>query len=49
MELTNAFIESTKGFVIPASTVLVLCSASQLAGTGTESYAAEFIEARKKI
>jgi hypothetical protein len=49
MELTNAFIDSTKGFVIPAGTVLVLCSASHLAGTGTESYAAEFIEARKKI
>jgi hypothetical protein len=49
MELTNAFIEFTKGFVIPAGSVLVLCSATQLASTGTETYAADFVEAKKKI
>jgi uncharacterized membrane protein len=49
MELINAFLETTKGFVIPAGTVLVVFSATRLAACGTESYAAEFAEAQFKV
>jgi hypothetical protein len=42
VELIDAFVEITKGFVIPAGSVLLVSSASQLAGIGTEGYAAEF-------
>jgi hypothetical protein len=48
MELLDAFIDATKGFVIPAGSVVVLCSASHLAALGTEAYAAEFSEAKFK-
>jgi hypothetical protein len=49
MELINAFLETTKGFVIPAGTVLVVFSATRLAACGTESCAAEFAEAKFKV
>jgi hypothetical protein len=49
MELVSAFIEMTKGFVIPAGTVLVLFSSSHLSRIGTESYAAEFDMAKMKL
>jgi uncharacterized membrane protein len=39
----------TKGFVIPAGTVILIFSASHLARTGTESYAAEFEMAKQKL
>jgi hypothetical protein len=49
MELLDAFIDATKSFVIPAGSVVVLCSASHLAALGTEAYAAEFSEAKFKL
>jgi hypothetical protein len=49
MELISTFIEITKGFVIPAGSVLVLFSASQLSSIGTESYAAEMDNARQRL
>jgi hypothetical protein len=49
MELLDAFIDARKGFVIPAGSVVVLCSASHLAALGTEAYAAEFSEAKFKL
>jgi hypothetical protein len=49
MELLDAFLEATKGFVIPAGSVVVLFSASHLLVRGTEAYAAEFAEAKAKL
>jgi hypothetical protein len=49
LELVNVFIEITKGFVIPAGSVLLVFSASRLAGIGTEAYAAEYDAARLKL
>jgi uncharacterized membrane protein len=49
MELIKAFLEATKGFVIPAGTVLVVFSATRLAACGSESYAAEYAEAKFKV
>jgi hypothetical protein len=49
VELLNAFLETVKGFVIPAGSVIVIFSASRLAAVGTEAYAAEFAEAKHRI
>jgi hypothetical protein len=49
MELLDAFIEATKGFVIPAGSVLIVFSAAHLLKCGTEDYAAEFAAAKEKI
>jgi hypothetical protein len=49
VELIDAFVEITKGFVIPAGSVLLVSSASQLAGIGTEGYAAEFDIGLRKL
>jgi hypothetical protein len=49
VELLNAFLEATKGFRIPACTVIVIFSASRLSAIGTEAYAAEFAEARFRL
>jgi hypothetical protein len=49
LELVDAFIEITKGFVIPAGTVLLVSSASRLASIGTEGYAAEYDMALHKL
>jgi hypothetical protein len=49
VELVDTFIELTKGFVIPAGSVLLVCSASHLAGIGTEAYAAEIDIAKTKL
>jgi hypothetical protein len=49
MELLDTFIEATKGFVIPAGSVLILFSAAHLLRGGTEAYAAEFAAAKAKI
>jgi hypothetical protein len=49
VELLNAFLETVKGFFIPAGSVIVIFSASRLAAIGTEAYAAEFAEAKHRI
>jgi hypothetical protein len=49
LELVDTFIEITKGFIIPAGTVLLVSSASRLAGIGTEGYAAEYDVALHKL
>jgi hypothetical protein len=49
MELITTFLEMTKGFVIPAGSVLVVSSASYLARIGTESYAGEFDNAKNYL
>jgi hypothetical protein len=49
MELLNAFLETTKGFVIPAGTVVVVFSATRLARVGTEAYASEFADAKYRL
>jgi hypothetical protein len=49
MELLDAFFEITKGFVIPAGSVVVLFSAYHRAMRGTEAYAAEFASAKKRL
>jgi hypothetical protein len=49
LELLNAFLETVKGFVIPAGSVVVIFSAAHLAMIGTEAYAAEFAEAKYRL
>jgi hypothetical protein len=49
VELLDAFLEATKGFKIPAGTVIIAFSASRLLMVGTEAYAAEFAEASYKL
>jgi hypothetical protein len=49
MELITTFLEITKGFVMPAGTVVVIFSASHLARTGTEGYLAEYDNARNHL
>jgi hypothetical protein len=48
-ELVTSFMELTKGFTIPAGSVVVLASASYMALVGTAAYALEFVKARSKI
>jgi hypothetical protein len=45
-ELVESFLEFTKGYVVPAGTVVVLSSASHLAEVGMAAYAADFVGAR---
>jgi hypothetical protein len=42
-ELVTAFPDTTKGFAVPAGSVVVLSSASYLARVGTATYASEFV------
>jgi hypothetical protein len=49
VELVDTFIELTKGFAIPAGSVLLVSSASRLACIGTEAYAAEIDSAKHKL
>jgi hypothetical protein len=49
VELVNAFTEMSKGFVIPAGSVILLFSTSRLFSIGTESYAAEFDNAKNML
>jgi hypothetical protein len=39
-ELVRVFLELTRGFAVPAGTVLLLSSASHMAAVGTAEYAA---------
>ncbi len=48
-ELVSVFLEITKGFAIPAGTVVVLASASNMATAGTAKYTAEFVRANVKL
>jgi hypothetical protein len=44
-ELVGIFLEITKGFAIPAGTVVLLASASHMAGVGTAEYTTDFMRA----
>jgi hypothetical protein len=46
--LVDAFIEATKGYMLPAGSVIVLTSASYLAWVGTATYI-EFVESRSRL
>jgi hypothetical protein len=48
-ELVGVFLEITKGFAIPAGTILLLASASHMAAVGTAEYAADFVCANIRI
>jgi hypothetical protein len=48
-ELVDVFLEITKGFSIPAGTILVMASASSMAMYGTADYAKEFVKANIKL
>jgi hypothetical protein len=48
-ELVNVFLEITKGFSIPAGTIVVMASASSMAMYGTADYAKEFVKANIKL
>jgi hypothetical protein len=48
-ELVSAFLEATRGFRIPAGTVVLLSSASYLAWVGTAAYLSEFVSARRRL
>jgi hypothetical protein len=48
-ELVTAFLEATRGFTVPAGSVVVLASASYLAWVGAAAYAQEFVQARHRL
>jgi hypothetical protein len=48
-ELVSVFLEITKGFAIPAGSVVLLASASRMAAVGTAEYASEFVRAAMKL
>ena len=48
-ELVDFFLEITKGFTVPAGSVVILSSASFLAWVGVETYAAEFVKTSKTL
>ncbi len=48
-ELASVFLEITKGFAIPAGTVLVLASASHMAAVGKAEYSADFVKASIRL
>jgi hypothetical protein len=48
-DLVTAFLEATRGFLMPARTCIMLSSASHLAWIGTAAYAAEFVAARRRL
>jgi hypothetical protein len=48
-ELVGAFLEATRGFVVPAGSVVVLSLASHLAWVGAAAYAHEFAAARRRL
>jgi hypothetical protein len=49
VELVEAFLDLTKGFLVPAGSVVVLSSASHLARVGTAAYAADFVGVRGRL
>jgi hypothetical protein len=48
-ELVEAFLDLTKGFLVPAGSVAVLASASHMARVGTAAYAVDFVKARGRL
>jgi hypothetical protein len=48
-ELVDAFLEATKGFIVPAGSVVALSSASHLAWVGAAAYAQEYASARRRL
>jgi hypothetical protein len=48
-ELVSVFLEITKGFSIPAGTVVLLASASHMALSGTADYASDFVRASLRM
>jgi hypothetical protein len=48
-ELVGALLEATRGFRVPAGSVVVLSSMSQLAWVGTAAYVAKFVGARRRL
>jgi hypothetical protein len=48
-ELVTLFLEATRGFIMPAGSVVVLTSASQLAWVGASTYAREYVAARLRL
>jgi hypothetical protein len=48
-ELVAAFLEATRGFIVPAGSVVSLSSASFLAWVGVAAYARDFIAARARL
>ena len=49
LELADYFIEVTKGFTVPAGTVVLLSSLNHLSWVGTAGYAEDFVAAKAKI
>jgi hypothetical protein len=49
LELVDAFIEATKGYMMPAGSVVVLSSASYLAWVSTTMYIEEYTDARRRV
>ncbi len=45
----SVFLEITKGFAIPAGTVVLLASASHMAVSGSAEYVADFVRANIKM
>jgi hypothetical protein len=48
-ELVSAFLEATRGFIVPAGSVVALSSASHLAWVGAAAYAQDFVAARARL
>jgi hypothetical protein len=48
-ELVGVFLKITKGFSIPAGTVVLLASASHMAVSGTSEYASDFVRANVRL
>jgi hypothetical protein len=49
LELADAFLGLTRGFTVPAGSVVVLSSASYLALVGTVTYARDFVSAAGRL
>jgi hypothetical protein len=48
-ELVESFLEATKGYIVPAGSVVVLTSVSRLAGVGAAQYINEFVSSRNRL
>ena len=48
-ELASFFLETVKGFAVPAGSVILLSSASHLNWVGIAAYTEDFVRARRKI
>jgi hypothetical protein len=48
-ELIGAFLDLTRGFSVPAGSVVVLASASYLARVGAAAYAAEYVDVGRRL